>query len=150
MALSHNPNSNRCLKCGKKKGRASENPFLGPEINSIDGEIFDAIWSPLESSKGGCFITQATPSASATSSQPTPTTTMTLDAITTDREADNQISQIKGKISWLQLARPRVTNDIRRLSITQLLQNFGRRIISPFGTSISPWSHELREWQMLR
>jgi hypothetical protein len=153
---SHNPNPNRCLKCGKKRALAFENSFSGPEIDLTDGEIFDAFWSPLESTKGGWIMTKATPSASASasssSSQPTPDKTMILNAVTnTVREADTQISQPKKeKVLRPQLARPRITIDRRRRSVTRLLQNLGRRIISPFGTSVSPWSLELPEWQMLR
>src|SRR5947208_1818293 len=43
--------STRCTKCGKKK-RTFESMLLIEEYELLDSEVFDGLWSPLESLQG--------------------------------------------------------------------------------------------------
>lgn len=125
-------NSARCTKCGKKK-RPIEDIISMRDSQSMDMEIVEALWSPLEPSTGRSAVQQA---PSYTPSQDTKT--IMLDVIAKEPELDDSFVGVRErKNTGQETMRNKVMSAERHISRTRMMHNFARGMASAFGTTMT-------------
>lgn len=103
------------------------------DIELIDREALDALWSPLESSK-----TRKGREPASSLSPPVAGKTIVINIVTGDDELDNSLASRRKKNSTReQDFRIRTMSSRRHVSLNRWLQNFARGMASAFGTSVT-------------
>jgi hypothetical protein len=125
--------STRCTKCGRKRRQLFEDPMYMEDIELMDIDILDALWSPLEPSKGRRGVQQST------SYSPSPASkTIVIDLVTPNPDTEDLAPRPrKRKSGRVQTNRNKAMGRVRHVSVSRLLQNFARGMASAFGTSVT-------------
>jgi hypothetical protein len=128
--------SARCTKCGRKRKTAQDIVSMRDSY-VMDFDLVEALWSPLESSRGWSSVQQA---PSSLSSPSPPSKTIHIDVVTEVYDSDDAATSPNGRKRQKpdqQTGQKRSSRREDHLSMTRFMQNFARGMASAFGTHIS-------------
>ncbi|KAF7507023.1 hypothetical protein GJ744_011047 [Endocarpon pusillum] len=99
----------------------------------MDGELVEALWSPLEPSKAGGDVQQAPLNMPYPDSR-----TITIDVVTKDPDSVDSLVSVRERGDMDQQAvRKRIMREERRFSMPRLMHNFARGMAAAFGAHIT-------------